>query len=64
MDSPAFKFARVHTDERQLADERVGHDLEHQGSERIVVVGLADQFPLGVIGIDAGDRGDFKGEGR
>ena len=31
------EFARVHTDERQLADERVGRGLEHQGSERIVV---------------------------
>ena len=33
--------ARIHAHEGQLADERVGHDLERQRRELLVVVGMA-----------------------
>ena len=33
--------ARVDAEERELADERVGHDLERQRRERLLVVGRA-----------------------
>ena len=35
------QLARIHADERQLTDERVGHDLEHQRGERLAVAGVA-----------------------
>ena len=36
-----IQHARVDAEEGQLADERVGHDLERQRRELLVVVGLA-----------------------
>src|SRR6195952_324420 len=36
-----LQHARVHAHERQLADVRVGHQLERQGGELLVVVGAA-----------------------
>src|SRR5581483_628706 len=33
--------ARIHADERELADKGIGHDLEHQRGERLGVAGLA-----------------------
>ena len=46
------QLSRVHTDKRQLTDIRVGHDLEGQGRERLVVVSFArDRLPS--VGIEA-----------
>ena len=39
--SPELQHAGIHADERQLADERVGHDLERERGERLVVDRLA-----------------------
>ena len=44
-----LEHARVHAEERQLADVRVGHDLERQRGERLVVVGAA-RGRLAVLG--------------
>ena len=38
-------LARVDRHEGQLAEERVSRNLEGQGRERLVLAGLADQFP-------------------
>jgi hypothetical protein len=49
--------ARVDAEERELADERVGHDLERQRRERFLVVGRALDHRLFLrIRVDAGDR--------
>ena len=45
--------ARVDAEERELADKRVGHDLEDQRGKRLVVVGLALDHVLAVI-VDVG----------
>src|SRR3989449_280292 len=42
------QLPRVDPDERQLPDERVGHDLEQQGGERLGVRGAADHRGLSV----------------
>ena len=48
-----FQLAGVDADEAQLADERVGHDLEDQRGERRVVFRLAQLFCAGIrIGAD------------
>ena len=36
--------SRIHPEKRQLADVRVGHDLEYQRGERLLVGSVADQF--------------------
>ncbi len=48
--------ARIHAEEHELADERVGHDLEREAGERLVVGRLALAF-LAVLEL-AGDRRD------
>ena len=52
-------MARVDTDEAQLADERVGHDLESQRGERRVVAHRALVFLVGVR-VEALDRRDVQ----
>src|SRR3546814_7996304 len=42
--SSDLELARIDTRERQRADERIGHDLERQRRERLIVVGLARLF--------------------
>ena len=50
------QHARVHAHEGQLADEGVGHQLECQRSELLVVVGLAgDAVVLVVLALDRRD---------
>ncbi len=49
-------LARVDAEEDQLADERVGHDLERQSGELFVVRGTARRFL--VVVVHAGDRRD------
>ncbi len=44
------QLARIHADERQLADKRVGHDLEHQRRKRLVIGGRELFGYCGVIG--------------
>ena len=51
----ALDHARVHPDEGQRADERVGHDLEGECRERLGVVGAAFHDLVGA-GLDALDR--------
>ena len=47
------QHAGIHADERELADERVGHDLERQRGERLVVGGLARiRLALFVLALD------------
>src|SRR5205814_2912955 len=55
------QYSRVHADERELTDERAGHDLERERGERLVFAGLAESglalsFPpfTGGIFIDQG----------
>jgi len=55
--------AGVDAEEGQLADERVGHDLEDQSREGLGVRRLALDERL-VIGIDPLDRRDVHGDGR
>ena len=43
------QHARIDADERQLADERVGHDLERERRELLAVVGLADGLGFAVV---------------
>ena len=50
--------ARVDAEERELADERVGHDLEDESREGRVVVGLA--LELGAHVVVALDRRDVE----
>ncbi len=45
-------MAGVDAEEDELADERVAHDLEHQGRERRAVVGRAGHLLL-AVGLDA-----------
>ncbi len=48
---------RVHPNEGELADERVGHDLERQrGEGRVVGGGPLDRIALGRVGVHADDR--------
>ena len=56
--------ARVDAEEGQLADERVGHDLEDQRRERLVVVGLALDDRLVVSGSMPLTGGMSSGDGR
>ena len=50
-----LQMARIHADERQLTDKRIGHDLEGQRRKRRLVVGGTLDFLAGV-GIFAFDR--------
>ena len=50
----------VHPGEGQGADERVGGDLEGQGRERLLVVGVAFQVLVFVVGVGALDCRDFR----
>src|SRR3546814_12324172 len=43
------EHARIHAEERQRADERVGHDLERERGERLGVQGLAAVFLLALV---------------
>ena len=47
--------ARVDPEERELADERVGRDLEGQGAERLAVVGGLEDLDVGAR-LEADDR--------
>ena len=56
--------ARIHAEKRQLADKRVGHDLEDQRRERLFIGGVALQTTFSLIvdvdgpstdGISSGD---------
>ena len=58
-----FERARVHPEVGELADERVGHDLEGDGREGLVVVG-APGDGLAVLGVDAFDRRDVERRGQ
>ena len=49
------ELAAVDADVGELADVRVGHDLERQRGERRVVVGRALEL-LDALDVDAGDR--------
>ena len=55
--------AGVDTEERQLADERVNHDLERQRGERLAVRGVTNHFLFGVMGVSALDGGDVQRAG-
>ena len=48
-----LELARVDADEDELADERVGHDLEAERGERLAVVSLADDLLFHVVGVVA-----------
>ena len=53
--------ARVDAEEGELTNERVGHDLERQGRERLGVVRAPLDLVLVLrVGVDAGDRRDIK----
>src|SRR4029077_2349917 len=50
--------ARIHAEERQLTDERVGHDLERQRRERRLVGRRPLDDRLFLLGrVEAGNRG-------
>ena len=49
------ELAGVHAEVRELADVRVAHDLEREGGERLVVVGVALDHVLG-LHVVPGDR--------
>jgi len=52
--------ARVHAEERELPDIRVGHDLEREGRERLVIRRLAlgvRRVVVGHVALDGGDVG-------
>ena len=55
-----FDAAGVHADERELSDERVGHDLKRKRGERRFVVCLAGDL-LAVGGVYADDGRDVHG---
>src|SRR5581483_247671 len=58
-----LELSGVNTNERQLADERVGHDLEGQGGKRLVVVGFA-RDRLSGIRVDTLDRRNVERRGQ
>src|SRR5688572_3392259 len=55
--------SRINTEEGQLPDERVGHDLEDEAGERLLVIGLAN-LGLGVTRIHTFDRRNVEGGGQ
>ncbi len=57
--SPALTAARVDAEVRQLADVWIRHDLEGQGGERRIGIGVARQLLLG-LRVEALDRGDVE----
>ena len=59
-----LQAARVDADEDQLADERVGHDLEAQRGERLGVVGLADDLHLHVLRVVPDHRRNIERAGQ
>ena len=58
-----LQLARIHANEGQLADERIGHDLERQRRERLLVVRFA-RNRLTVSGLMPLVSGVSSGEGR
>ena len=60
----ALQRARVHPEEGQLADIRVGHDLEHQRRKRLAVGSPPHQHLLGVIHVVAFDRRNVQRRGK
>ncbi len=44
-----IQHARIHPDERELADVRVGHQLERERGELLAVVGLAEGLGFAVV---------------
>ena len=59
----ALELAGIDANECQLADERVGHDLEGQGGKGLLVVGLAGLFFVSV-GIRSHDVRNVKRRGQ
>ena len=59
-----LQHARVHAEERQLSDERIGRDLERERRERRLVVHLALLEVLVVMRQVTLDRGTSIGDGR
>ncbi len=57
--SPALTDARVHAEVRELADVWIRHDLEGQGGERRIGIGVARQLLLG-LRVETLDRGDVE----
>ena len=55
-----FELAGIHAEERQPADERVGHDLEGESRERLVVRGLAGDQLLIIARLVTGDGSDLE----
>ena len=59
-----LEVAGVDAEVGQLADERVGHDLEGERGERLGVVGVAHDWPRRVFGSRPSTGGTSSGEGR
>src|SRR3954470_454928 len=55
-----LELAGVHAEVRELADERVGGDLERQRGERRVVVGRTRLLPRLVLALDLDGAGDLR----
>ena len=56
--------ARVDPEERELADERVGRDLEGERAERLAVVGRPDDLGAAACGSRPIIGGTSSGDGR
>ncbi len=54
--SPVFKMPGVHTDEHELSDERIAHDLESQRRERFLSSSAWRSTSFPIVRIDALDR--------
>ena len=59
-----LQVAGVETDKDQLPDKGVGHDLEAQRSQRLGVVGMAEDDLFHVVRIVALDRGNIERAGQ
>ena len=59
-----LEAARVDAEERQLADERVGGDLEREGRERLLVVDRRAAAPRPLAGMHPDDRRDVERRGQ
>ena len=52
-DEPAVEHARIDAEERELTDERVGHDLERErGERRVVLRRTLDEHGVRIVRID------------
>ncbi len=58
------QLARVHADERQLPDKRVGHDLEDQRGERLGIGGVPAFIDVLIVDGSPFTGGISSGEGR